>query len=181
MVVKKRDKKAVSVMVGYILLVVFVMGMSVVVFQWLRTYVPRDTIVCPEGVAISLNSVVFDDEEKTLEIEIVNRGNFNLQGYFIYLREESDSPYVDISESLDPDDRVSSGGGTVYISDPDDHSNPNGFKPGERIKSTFDLSDLEKNVQQGISSIRIVPTRVQKVDGRTRFASCFDSRVDQGI
>ena len=45
-------------MIGYILLITFAIVIAVVVFQWLKTYVPKEGIACPDEVSIYISSII---------------------------------------------------------------------------------------------------------------------------
>ena len=54
-IMNTKNKKGVSEIIGYILLVAIVVTISIFVYQWLKTYVPQDAISCPDGVSLSCN------------------------------------------------------------------------------------------------------------------------------
>ena len=77
--IKKWNKKAVSNIIGYLLLVAIVIVISMIVYQWLKTYVPTDAIQCDEGVSIGIDDYNYDCEDNALNLTIKNSGRFTEQ------------------------------------------------------------------------------------------------------
>lgn len=81
------SKKAVSPIIGYVLLVAFGLALSVIVFSWLKSYVSEGEVLnCEEGTSL----VIFDfeckvlaPEQKYLELTIKNNGRFNVSGFIV--------------------------------------------------------------------------------------------------
>ena len=73
---KERGKKGVSIMVGYVLLVVIAVVMSVVVYAWLKTYTPADVKSCPEEVSLFVSSIecidADNDGSDDLIVSVIN-------------------------------------------------------------------------------------------------------------
>ena len=79
----RKDKKAVSVLIGYVLLVVFAVILAAIVYQWLRTYVPTESLNCPDGASIFISDANYC--ENALSLTIKNNGRFDLAGYYANL------------------------------------------------------------------------------------------------
>jgi hypothetical protein len=74
-------------MIGYILLITSTVVMSSIVYQWMKSYVPKDTIDCPDGVSLYIfNSTCEIQPSGNYEIRINlrNNGRFDVGGYFIH-------------------------------------------------------------------------------------------------
>ena len=52
MYLQAKNKKGLSVMIGYVLLVTFAIIISAIVYQQIKTYLPTEDKVCPEGVSL---------------------------------------------------------------------------------------------------------------------------------
>jgi len=78
----RKDKKGVSIMVGYVMLIVIAVGLSVAVFSFLKLYLPEDRPECSEDISLTLDSVrcAYDQESDNYDIEITmtNRGLFDV-------------------------------------------------------------------------------------------------------
>jgi len=166
-------KKGVSVMVGYMLLVVFLIIISGIVYQWIKTYVPKESLECPDGTSLYISSASFDPFSSKLIITIKNNGRFNVAGYFIHASNSSDQelPTIDLSSYLNKDD----GPGFVLGSSVSFFEAGNNlFPPGDETTHFFDIP-----VSIGEPySIKITPTRFQETNGKTRFVSCGDRSVE---
>ena len=44
------DKRGVSIMIGYVLLVVIAIGLSIAVYAYLKNYLPREKAECPQDI-----------------------------------------------------------------------------------------------------------------------------------
>ncbi|HEA46494.1 MAG TPA: hypothetical protein ENH99_01810 [Candidatus Pacearchaeota archaeon] len=169
-----KEKRGISVMVGYVLLIVFAIIIGAIVFQWLRTYVPAQQLECENGVSVFLKNSSFDEATGELNVTIQNNGRFNIAGYFIHATNETGQELatIELSEYLNTDFGGSKFGGAVLFS-----SGQNSLKPGIVNAETFDIPpELGELV-----SLRITPTRFQELNDRNRFVSCGDSSIEQLI
>lgn len=85
MIQKKRlNKKAVSLMVSYVLLIVISLSLAGMVYGFLKfkAQLP-DEIKCPEQVALIIKDYSCDADLNIIQIEIQNKGLFNVNGFFI--------------------------------------------------------------------------------------------------
>ena len=173
------EKKGISVMVGYVLLIVFVIIIGGIVYQWLKTYIPAQALECPDGVSLFIKEAEFNDSNSRLMITLRNNGRFNLAGYFIHATNSSDQelPIIDLSGYLNYTD----GPGRIYgnsvlffdvelVSD-----DLNLFAPGSEKSYFFDIPPEIGEPHL----IRITPTRFQDVDERERFVSCSNAGAEQ--
>ncbi len=169
------DKKAVSIMVGYVLLVTSAVIMGVVVYQWIRTYVPTEALECPDGVSIFLKEYSYNCGVEELTITLKNSGRFNLAGYFIHAKNKNDpellatidlSNYTALGENM---------GGSVWFSS----SGGNSFTPNDEPKNN--IFDLSNSGIGKIYSIEIIPFRFQEEEGKNRFVICGNARLEEII
>lgn len=168
------DKRGVSIMIGYVLLVTSAIIMGVIVYQWIKTYVPTEAVECPDGVSIFLKEYSYDCGLEELTITLKNNGRFNLAGYFIHARNKTDPELlatIDLSSYTPPGEGK---GGTVLFG-----TTTNSFRPTDDPKiHIFDLSD--SGIGQ-IYSVEIIPVRFQEKEGKKRFTSCGNARVEEII
>ncbi len=182
---KKVPKKAMSVIIGYVLLIVFAAVIAVIVYNWQKTYVPQDEYAsCPEGASIFIINKTYDCESNTLTFFIRNTGKFALGGYFIYVKDNPDKQIatIDISRNNtgQPDPRLHEFGingvklgigenGEFFVTN-------NYFLPRDEEKETYTLEGIDN-----IYSIEIVPIRWQEEKGKQVIASCKESRTSEVI
>lgn len=171
-------KKGVSVMIGYILLVVFAIVIGAIVFQWLRTYVPTESLGCPDGTSLAINDATFNPASSELSVKLRNNGRFSLLGYFIHGTNESNEelPTIDLSGYF-PDDKNNgeSQGGSIFF----DGSGTNPFSSGSSVTHVFEISSGE--LDGGVKRISILPRRQQEVDGARKSVSCGNARVIRDV
>mgnify|MGYP001583740530 FL=1 len=172
---RKLNKKGVSVIIGYVLLIAFAILISAGVYAWLKTYVPREPLNCPDGVSIFVKEAGFNSSTGQLIVTVRNNGRFNTAGYFIYVSNNSaqKNPSIEISNYLQEDEQTVKFGNSVLLSLTGDNS----FSPGDERINVFNLS----TGMGELFSIRIIPTRFQEEENKKRFVSCGNAGVQQII
>lgn len=167
----KSNKKAVSIMIGYVLLVTISIVMGIIIYQWIKTYVPSDDIECPEGVSLFIKQYIYDCNNNQLNLTLKNNGVFSLAGYFIYGSNKTDEELATID--LSNFTKLGQGkGGTVLL------DTKNSFNPNEEIVNVFSL--IDSGIGQ-VNSINIIPVRFQEEDNKNRFVSCGSSKIEELI
>jgi len=78
---RKSNKKGISEMIGYVLLISFAVIMSGIVYIWMKSYVPVDAIQCPDSVSVMVDNL--DCVGGNLSLTLKNNGLFNIDGLFI--------------------------------------------------------------------------------------------------
>ena len=87
-----RDKKAVSIIIAYVLLITIAISLSAIVYSWLRFYVsPVQKENCPEGVSLIIKEYFYDDVLDTLNLTIQNKGRFTVKGFVVKVNDIKDS------------------------------------------------------------------------------------------
>lgn len=87
-----KNKKGVSVIVGYVLLIVIAMSLSILVYAWLKSYVLAPEEPCPEGVSLIISNFSCDNNlEKIIYITFENHGKFTIDGFIARASENLDS------------------------------------------------------------------------------------------
>tara|TARA_Y100000310_G_scaffold321146_1_gene378406 strand:+ start:192 stop:734 length:543 start_codon:yes stop_codon:yes gene_type:complete len=84
-----KDKKAVSEVVSYVMLIVIAITLSVIVFAFLRTQVPSERTECPDSVSVIIKDYTCANKE--ININFQNKGNFLVDGVFIKFSDSIDS------------------------------------------------------------------------------------------
>ena len=79
-----KNKKGVSEIIGYILLIAIVVAISVFVYQFLKSYVPKESLTCPDGVTLLIPDYKYNCLENLLNFTVQNEGTFSIGGYFIH-------------------------------------------------------------------------------------------------
>ena len=170
-----KSKKAVSVIIGYVLLVTFAVIIGVIVYQWMKTYVPQEDLNCPDGVSIFIEDYSYDCSSKILIINFKNNGKFNIGGYFIHATSspEQELATIDLSKNNTDTTSVIVGStgikfGLIGID--------NSLKPNDVETERYNLTGTVN-----IYSIEILPIRWQKEKNRNILVSCKDTKIIEGI
>lgn len=174
-----KNKKGISVMIGYVLLVTLAVVMGGIVYQWMKTYVPAEELKCQDGVSIFIKDAVckyvYNSGPDTfrLDLEIQNNGRFNYGGYFIYVTDDESQEVatIDLSQFILGEITKLSPG----VKFPGDL---NSFEPGDSVTHVFSVYDVQFNP---ITSIEIIPIRWEEIDGKSRAASCVESKIRESI
>lgn len=83
------NKKGVSEMVSYVLLIVIAVGISVLVYNYLSVYLPKDQPKCEDDVKLILQSYsCLSGNPGKLNLTIVNKGIFKVDAAYIRFGEE---------------------------------------------------------------------------------------------
>ena len=79
------QKKAISEIVSYVLLVIIAVTISIFVFAFLKLYVPKDKPECKEGINLIIESAActYGDGNSKLTLTLQNRGLFKIDQAFI--------------------------------------------------------------------------------------------------
>lgn len=85
---KIKNKKGVSEIISYVLLIVISLGLATGVYTWLKVYVApsqNEADICQENTAITLNdySCQTIGLNKYINLDIQNTGYFSIDGFFI--------------------------------------------------------------------------------------------------
>ena len=144
-----RNKKAVSDMVSYVLLIVIALAIAGGVYSWLRFYVPSqvDSQKCSEDVALAITD--YNCSNRIIELTVENKGYFSSDGFFIRASNDSTKlPVIGLNTTK-------SSGGLTNL--PGRYDIANRFKPGAIEIAPFDYAPMEK-----IQRIQIQPFVVGK-------------------
>lgn len=87
----KNNKKGVSLMVGYALLVVIAIALGALVYPYLKARLPAETVECPADLSISIEEAICNRADWTLSLVMLNRGLFNITGAYIRFADSSKS------------------------------------------------------------------------------------------
>ncbi len=82
----QKNKRGISLMVSYVLLVVIAIALGALVYSYLKHYLPSDKAECSDDISITATEVSCDRRSDTasLSVKLYNSGLFNISG--VYLR-----------------------------------------------------------------------------------------------
>jgi hypothetical protein len=175
MIRRKINKKGISPMIGYVLLISAAIVMSIIVYTWLKTYVPKEALECPDYTSMFIKNSTCDLNANQLNITIRNNGNFNIAGYFARIANESGQELatIDISRKLQSQFGGLTLGNSVLFGTSEEG---NSFSPNEEITHVFDITGMGN-----IDFVELTPMRVQEEDRKVRTASCSDAKISEEL
>ena len=80
-----KNKKAVSEMISYVLLIVIAVVLSVMVYAYIKVYIPKSQPTCQEDISLILNDYSCNISRAQLFVSITNKGLFKVDGAYIRL------------------------------------------------------------------------------------------------
>ncbi len=174
---RKFSKKGVSEMIGYILLITIGIAMSIIVFTWLKGYVPTEAIECSEGVSLFIRS--YTCEGNILTIELKNNGRFSVSGYLIHAttQEGQELATQDLSGLYTGTTLVGNGEIKFGSLAGENQFTPSSEEEEQVVIHIFDLSSAEFQVY----SVEIVPTRYEIIKEKPKLATCTKAKIKQDI
>jgi hypothetical protein len=177
------DKKGISIVIGYVLLIAVSIAMSVLVYQFLKTYVPKEALACPDDTSIFIKNFTYNCLTGTLSLTLQNNGKFGIAGYFVKVSNSSGGQglaTIDLSGNISVNDPSSAGiknGDSVVYS----MGNNNAFNPGDIPKlSKFNVNKAMQVYHQ-FTKVEIVPTRYQLQDNFQKYVSCNNAKIEQTL
>jgi hypothetical protein len=169
-----KNKKGISIVVGYVLLITLGIIMSVIVYAYLKTYIPKEPIKCPDTASISIKEIFCNVSLNYFNLTLKNNGNFDLHGFFIYGAATAD-------QELAVQDLSGFANNNSNISEPAKYGNSirfsnikNSLGPGEEKTANFTLD-------YPIYSLEIIPLRYQGEGNKEKLVSCTDARIKQKL
>jgi len=165
-----KSKRAVSVMVGYVLLITFAAIIGIIVYQWMKTYIPQEDLNCPDGVSIFIED--YTCSLNTLTLNFKNNGKFSIGGYFIYVTDSPEEELAIIELSKNNTDASSIINNVIKFGEVGNNS----LKPNEKQTDVYTLVGINN-----IYSVEILPIRWQKEKNRNILVSCKDAKIRETI
>jgi hypothetical protein len=171
-----KNRKGLSIMVGYVLLVSLAIIMGGIIYAWMKSYVPRDPLECPDGTSLMIKNYHYNCSDFTLNISLKNNGRFDIGGFFIHASDNSSItlPTIDVSPTINV-----SASEKILIKYPSTNSiifsgeGDNSLKPGDEIATVLlELSGIGR-----IYYLQIIPTRWQEQENVLRYVSCGDVSI----
>lgn len=89
-----KSKKGVSIIIGYVLLIVIAISLSLLVYAWLKSYLPGQIEKCPDDTALSLENYFCNKDGITLSLK--NSGLFSIYGFIARIREKENGFWYEL-------------------------------------------------------------------------------------
>lgn len=85
------NKRAVSTIIAYVLLIGLAISMSVLVYNWLKLHTsPDESQTCPDSVSLSIENISCSASQYQLNLTVKNRGNFIIKDISVKVSDEGE-------------------------------------------------------------------------------------------
>ncbi|MCF7910667.1 hypothetical protein K9L16_03275 [Candidatus Pacearchaeota archaeon] len=163
-----QSKKAVSPIIGYILLISIAITLSVIAYGYMKTFVPKDQVACPDGTSLFIQEYSYT--YPSLEIDFRNNGRFGIAGFYI---KATTDPEQDIA-TKDLANFLISGGTQVDKIILFNASEQNSLSPG-------DIKNLRFAIDEPVYKIELIPIRYEDAGGRQTLTSCTRAVIRENL
>jgi hypothetical protein len=168
-----QNKRGISIVIGYVLIIVISIVMSALVYQWLKTYVPKDAAACPDGTSMFIKQTTYDCTTGILTVTVKNNGRFGLDGYFIHASNRSDEKLstIDISNNFMGSLALISGSEVRFF------LLENGLSPESDSNTNTEIFNVSSYGR--LYKIELIPVRIQIVERKKLVASCTAAKTEE--
>jgi hypothetical protein len=88
------DKRGLSNLIAYVLLISISISLSVVVYNWLSDYADQaDIEKCPDGASIVIKGYSCNGSNGNLTVRLKNKGLFSVDGYILRVHDTPDAAF----------------------------------------------------------------------------------------
>lgn len=151
-----RGKKAVSEIVGYVFLIIIAVGLSVLVFSYLKAFTPKDKPECKSDVHLVLSN--YTCSKGNLILSMQNKGLFRVDAVYVRVG----LPSQKVKELINREN--------VYIQL---NTSVKGLPPGQTITKQY----LSNEIITGTLGLEIQPA----VFDKNELAICSNAVITQTI
>ena len=93
-----KNKKGVSLMIAYTLLIIIAIALSIVVSSYLTQFLPSQRAECPSDINLIIEKASCDERTQNLSLTLSNRGLFTVPAMFVRLSEEGREVRAQVNE-----------------------------------------------------------------------------------
>lgn len=97
----EKNKRAISEIVSYVLLIIIAVALSVLVYSFLKAYVMKDRLSCPEDISLVIKEAyckVNPDNSIRISLVLENKGLFNVTDYYARIGKEGRQAKLQINQ-----------------------------------------------------------------------------------
>lgn len=150
-------KKALSELVGYVLLVVIAVTISVLVYAGLKSYLPAKQVKCPDGM-----SLIIEDYQcaggSILNLDLRNAGTFNADGFIIRISNKTGrDPIYPIRALGEYTKGLEQDKGKILFDE--------SMAPGIVKNFSFDYSEFKSILELSIEPLRVQENQILLCEG----------------
>lgn len=165
------NKRGVSEMVSYVLLIIIAIGLSIVVFAYLRIYLPKEKALCDKDVSLAIEDYtckIINGDDLELNLTLKNNGLFSVNAAYIRI----DEPGKKVRTGLNSRD--------IYFKYKDSNGDlkPQALSPGKTYNRIY--GDNTKSYSSGDYELEIQPAILSGKNGK-ELALCAEDTIVQRI
>lgn len=164
--ITRKNKKGLSEVVGYVLLIGVAVSLSVIVYYWINSNLPKNTNDCPE-ISIIISNYQCKAASKEINITLQNKGLFDIDGFILKASNDSSAP----TKSLKYYNGTAMQSSSLVLFDTELDVTLN---PSEKFIKVFNYSDPNINI---LTKIQIIPFKFYK--GETLL--CGKAEITQNV
>ncbi len=180
------NKRGVSAIIGYVMLVAIVIAISIGVYTWMRSYIPSEALACPDGVSVSVPDYSYNCSSHQLNFTLENSGTFSIAGYLVKATNNSAQTIatIDLTKYYADQSKISanlifygsyaSGVNSIGPSgDKDGSGNPTYITANEFNGIPDKYGDLVR--------LEITPVRWVTYNGQLKYSVCSNAKILEKI
>ena len=77
------NKKAISEIIAYVLLILIAISLSILIYGWMKSYIPKQDKTCEDNLAISIEKINCNSSLNIVNVSLKNRGLFSIDGVIL--------------------------------------------------------------------------------------------------
>ncbi len=178
-----KSKKAISSMIGYVLLITLAIAMSVLVYNYMQSYVPKQHTECPDGVGIYVDNYTHSDG--WLNLTLKNNGRYGISGFYIHGSNDSSQEIaaINLAKKLKANKKEkynvfeTQGGVRIFVRETQGGDEFNTWKPGKSYTFSFNIPEIKG----GIKFIEITPRMQMEYENQLYLPTCGDAKIKESI
>jgi FlaG/FlaF family flagellin (archaellin) len=96
-----KNKRALSEIVSYVLLIIIAVALSILVYSFLKAYVIKDRLSCPDDISLVVKEAVCNvnpDDSVRIRIVLENKGLFNVTDYYARMAKDGKEAKLQINQ-----------------------------------------------------------------------------------
>jgi len=152
MTIKRMNRKGLSEVVAYVLLIAVAISLSVLVYSWINSYLPKPTNECPDGVSLIIKDYTCEETQNLLNLTVQNKGRFDIEGYILKTSNNTETTPTR-TLTYNPGDGTQASSAIVYITSNTELV----LSPGQTQNQIFNYSN-----QNTIKKIQLIPFKLYK-------------------
>lgn len=120
-----RNKKALSAIVGYTLLIIIVVSLAALAYPLLKLYLPKEQLHCEDDINLIVQNYLCTVSENQLNLTLSNKGLFKADAAYVRFGPQDRKIKAQINQD------------NFLLFNPD---NSPGLNPGEEFPATYNVS-----------------------------------------